>query len=177
MLTTSHARSPHPLCTHYTGPFACPLAHQALSDLSTSKHSSLCLNCFSLTHCQMGFFSLKGLKLNVTFYLVTHFVTKLFSSYFFLKNHNICLSVCLFRYACVSVSVCIYIYMHISFTCIYICTCKRFTHVCGCQRVIYRSWFSPSTFWIPGIKLRPLVLVASTFTGGASFSVLSFFFK
>lgn len=130
----------------------------------TSVPQSILLSAWIAFPLLMGFLSLKGLKLNVTFYLVTHFVTKLFSSYFFKKSH---ISVCLSAYfnTCVCVFLGMYIYAHVN---------DPRTSVC--QRMIYRSWFSPSTFWIPWIKLRPLGLVASTFTGGVSFSVLSFFF-
>lgn len=37
-------------------------------------------------------------------------------------------------------------------------------HTCGGQRIIYKSQFSPSTMWAPGIKLRFLGLMASIST-------------
>lgn len=55
-----HTRSPHPLCIQYAGPFPSPQADQALSCLSTSKFSSLCLNAFSLLIADWLLHILKG---------------------------------------------------------------------------------------------------------------------
>lgn len=37
-------------------------------------------------------------------------------------------------------------------------------HMCGGQRIPYRSWFSASTVWVQGTGLKPSDLAASPFT-------------
>lgn len=61
----------------------------------TSAPQSILLSAWIAFPLLMGFLSLKGLKLNATFYLLTHFVTKCFHI-IFKKITYICLSVCLF---------------------------------------------------------------------------------
>jgi hypothetical protein len=45
--------------------------------------------------------------------------------------------------------------------CVYVCVCVCMT--CGGQRTIWMNLFSPSTTWVPGIKLRLSGSVTSTF--------------
>ena len=64
-------------------------------------------------------------------------------------NHFLLHCVCVCMYACVCVCVCVCV-------CAQVCTCAT-------QRITWGSQFSPSTLWVPGIKLRSLDLAASAF--------------
>lgn len=48
--------------------------------------------------------------------------------------------------------------------CLYAGVCMHMPqHVCGGQRITCRSWFAPSTKWVPGVQPRSSIMETGTF--------------